>query len=351
MDCQYFLSFPQVLAMLNYKAPIPNLTLPALNCMVPDRQFLPQTRQALMNIQTVRSNALLLITAAIWGFAFVAQRVGMEYLGPFTFNAARFTLGSLSLLPLLFISRDERPASENILPRPSLKLVVFGGFSAGFMLFMGMSLQQVGLVYTTAGKAGFITSLYVVIVPILGLFWKQSTNPGIWLGAVLAAIGLYFLSVTERFSVSFGDLLEFFCAFFWAGQVLIIGWLSPKIPSVKLAFTQFVVCAVLSLVAAVMVEDISWNALVQATGPILYGGILSSGVAFTFQIMAQRHTHPALASIIMSMEAVFAAIGGWLLLGEILSMRGLMGCGLMLGGMLISQLWGLKKKTTVSVSF
>ena len=327
------------------------MTLPALNCMVPDRQFLPQTRQALMNIQTVRSNALLLITAAIWGFAFVAQRVGMEYLGPFTFNAARFTLGSLSLLPLLFISRDERPASENILPRPSLKLVVFGGFSAGFMLFMGMSLQQVGLVYTTAGKAGFITSLYVVIVPILGLFWKQSTNPGIWLGAVLAAIGLYFLSVTERFSVSFGDLLEFFCAFFWAGQVLIIGWLSPKIPSVKLAFTQFVVCAVLSLVAAVMVEDISWNALVQATGPILYGGILSSGVAFTFQIMAQRHTHPALASIIMSMEAVFAAIGGWLLLGEILSMRGLMGCGLMLGGMLISQLWGLKKKTTVSVSF
>lgn len=293
-----------------------------------------------MNIQTVRSNVLLLITAAIWGFAFVAQRVGMEYLGPFTFNAARFTLGSLSLLPLLFISRDERPASENILPRPSLKLVVFGGFSAGFMLFMGMSLQQVGLVYTTAGKAGFITSLYVVIVPFLGLFWKQSTNPGIWIGAILAAIGLYFLSVTERFSVEFGDLLEFFCAFFWAGQVLIIGWLSPKIPTVKLAFTQFVVCAVLSFMVAVVFEDISWNALVQATGPILYGGILSSGVAFTFQIMAQRHTDPAHASIIMSMEAVFAAIGGWLLLNEILSMRGVMGCGLMLGGMLISQLWG-----------
>lgn len=293
-----------------------------------------------MNIQTVRSNVLLLITAAIWGFAFVAQRVGMEYLGPFTFNAARFTLGSLSLLPLLFISRDERPASENILPRPSLKLVVFGGFSAGFMLFMGMSLQQVGLVYTTAGKAGFITSLYVVIVPFLGLFWKQSTNPGIWIGAILAAIGLYFLSVTERFSVEFGDLLEFFCAFFWAGQVLIIGWLSPKIPTVKLAFTQFVVCAVLSFMVAVVFEDISWNALVQATGPILYGGILSSGVAFTFQIMAQRHTDPAHASIIMSMEAVFAAIGGWLLLNEILSMRGVMGCGLMLGGILISQLWG-----------
>jgi drug/metabolite transporter (DMT)-like permease len=135
-------------------------------------------------------------------------------------------------------------------------------------------------------------------------------------------------------------MLEFFCAFFWAGQVLIIGWLSPRIQSVKLAFTQFVVCAVLSLMVAVMFEDISWNALVQATGPILYGGILSSGVAFTFQVMAQRHTHPAHASIIMSMEAVFAGIGGWLLLNEILSMRGLMGCGLMLCGMLLSQLWG-----------
>jgi len=293
-----------------------------------------------MNIQSARSNALLLITAAIWGFAFVAQRVGMEYLGPFTFNAARFILGSLSLLPLLFISRDQRPASENIIPRPGWKLVVFGGFSAGFMLFMGMSLQQVGLVYTTAGKAGFITSLYVVIVPILALFWKQSTNPGTWFGAILAAIGLYFLSVTQRFTIEFGDLLVFFCAFFWAGQVLIIGWLSPRIQSVKLAFTQFVVCSALSLMVAVVFEDISWDALVRAIWPILYGGVLSSGVAFTFQVMAQRNTHPAHASIIMSLEAVFAAIGGWLILNEILSMRGLMGCGLMLGGMLLSQLWG-----------
>jgi drug/metabolite transporter (DMT)-like permease len=293
-----------------------------------------------MNIQTAKSNTLLLITAAIWGFAFVAQRVSMEYLGPFTFNAARFLLGSLSLLPLLFISRDQRPASENIQPRPGRKLVIFGGFAAGFMLFMGMSLQQVGLVYTTAGKAGFITSLYVVLVPILALFWKQSTNPGTWIGAALAAIGLYFLSVTEKFTIEFGDLLVFFCAFFWAGQVLIISWLSPRIPSVKLAFTQFVVCAILSLGVAAIVEDISWKALAQAIGPILYNGILSSGVAFTFQVIAQRHTPPAHASIIMSMEAVFAAIGGWLLLNEILSMRSLMGCGLMLGGLLISQLWG-----------
>jgi len=293
-----------------------------------------------MDIQTAKSNSLLLITAAIWGFAFVAQRVGMEYLGPFTFNAARFTLGSLSLLPLVFISKGQRPPLKNIQPRSDIKLLIFGSFSAGFMLFMGMSLQQVGLVYTTAGKAGFITSLYVVIVPILALFWKQSTNPGTWIGAALAALGLYFLSVTQKFTIEFGDLLVFFCAFFWAGQVLIISWLSPRIQSVKLAFTQFAVCAVLSLVIALIFEDISWKALAQAIWPILYNGILSSGVAFTFQIMAQRHTHPAHASIIMSLEAVFAAIGGWLLLNEILSLRSLMGCGLMLGGLLISQLWG-----------
>jgi drug/metabolite transporter (DMT)-like permease len=303
-----------------------------------------------MNIQTVKSNTLLLITAAIWGFAFVAQRVSMEYLGPFTFNAARFLLGSMSLLPLLFISRDQRPAAGNIRSRPGWKLLIFGGFAAGFMLFMGMSLQQVGLVYTTAGKAGFITSLYVVIVPILALFWKQSTNPGTWIGAALAAIGLYFLSVTEKFTIEFGDLLVFFCAFFWAGQVLIISWLSPRIPSVKLAFTQFVVCAVLSLGVAVIVEDTSWKALTQAIWPILYNGILSSGVAFTFQVIAQRHTHPAPASIIMSMEAVFAAIGGWLLLNEILSMKSLLGCGLMLGGMLISQLWSPGTKAVASFS-
>lgn len=297
-----------------------------------------------MDIQTAKSNSLLLITAAIWGFAFVAQRVGMEYLGPFTFNAARFMLGSLSLLPLVFISRGQRPPSQNIQPHPDKKLVIFGGFSAGFMLFMGMSLQQIGLVYTTAGKAGFITSLYVVIVPILALFWKQSTNTGTWIGATLAVIGLYFLSVTDKFTIEFGDLLVFFCAFFWAGQVLIISWLSPRIQTVKLAFTQFAVCAALSLIAAVISEDISWKALVRSAWPILYNGILSSGVAFTFQIMAQRHTHPAHASIIMSLEAVFAAIGGWLLLNEILSARGLLGCGLMLCGMLLSQLWGAKKK-------
>ena len=254
---------------------------------------------------------------------------------------------SVATLVLLFLTAIPAQAQLNVLSVDCTPFVSPNPFTSfGPDNTMGMSLQQVGLVYTTAGKAGFITSLYVVLVPILALFWKRSTNAGTWIGAALAAIGLYFLSVTERFTIEFGDLLVFFCAFFWAGQVLIISWLSPKIQSVKLAFTQFVVCAVFSFVIAIIFEEISLKSLVQATWPILYNGILSSGVAFTFQVVAQRHTHPAHASIIMSMEAVFAAIGGWLILNEVLGLRGLLGCGLMLCGMLLSQLWGLMNKTS-----
>lgn len=299
-----------------------------------------------MNAQTLKSDALLLIAATIWGFAFVAQRIGMDYVGPFTFNGARFALGAVSLLPLLLISRDERYATQNILPHPGLKKEAAGGFFAGFMLFIGISLQQVGLVYTTAGKAGFITCLYVIIVPIMTLFWRQSTSPGTWLGAAFAVIGLYMLSITEKFTFEFGDLLEFFGAFFFAAQVIAVGWFSLKIRPIKLAFYQFVTCSILSLIIAGLFEEISLDGLIQAIWPILYGGILSSGVAFTFQVIAQRHTHAAHAAILMGLEGVFAAVGGWLLLDETLSLRGIIGCGLMLSGMMLSQLWGVVGKNS-----
>jgi drug/metabolite transporter (DMT)-like permease len=291
-----------------------------------------------VNIRTLKSDALLLVTATLWGLAFVAQRVGMDHVGPFTFNGVRFALGSLSLLPLLLISRKQVSVGRNIAPRASAKTLIFGGTLAGVALFTGASLQQVGLVYTTAGKAGFITGLYVVIVPILGLFWGQRPGYGTWTGAFLAAVGLYFLSVTEEFTISFGDLLELAGAFFWAGHVLIIGWLSPKIASIKLAFLQFAICSILSLITAVFAEAITLQGLVRATIPILYGGLVSVGVAYTLQVVAQRDAHPAHAAILLSMEAVFAAIGGWLILGETLSTRGLLGCTLMLSGMLLSQL-------------
>jgi drug/metabolite transporter (DMT)-like permease len=299
-----------------------------------------------MKSVTVKSDALLLTTAIIWGFAFVAQRVGMDYVGPFTFNGIRFAIGSLSLLPLVAMSRERPAATHKILPPPGLKTVFLGGTALGLALFSGASLQQIGLVYTTAGKAGFITGLYVIIVPLLGLFWRQRPRIGTWIGAVLAAVGLYFLSVTEEFTIEPGDLLVLIGAFFWATHVLIIGWLSPRINPVKLAFSQYLACSVLSLITACIVEDITMLSIFQAAIPILYGGLLSVGIAYTLQVIAQRDAHPAHAAILLSLEAVFAAVGGWLILGEIISARGLFGCGLMLVGMLLSQLWGLMGKTS-----
>lgn len=283
---------------------------------------------------TLKADCLLLITAMIWGFAFVAQRVGMDYVGPFTFNAVRFALGSLSLIPLILLLQKRQPQPQAQTNKPFLK----GGLLAGVALFAGASLQQAGLVHTTAGNAGFITGLYVVIVPILGLFWRQRPHAGTWIGTILAAVGLYFLSITDAFTISFGDLLVLCGAFFWAGHVLLIGWLAPQTNSLKLASAQFAVCSLLSFLTAFVVETITLEAVWQAAVPILYGGLGSVGIAYTLQVIAQRDAHPAHSAIILSLEGVFAAIGGWLLLNEVLSGRGLLGCGLMLAGMLLSEM-------------
>jgi len=293
-----------------------------------------------MKAALVKSDLILLLTAAIWGFAFVAQRVGMDYVGPFTYNGVRFALGSLTLAPLLLAGRKGlgRPA----LPVTHL-MFILGGGALGAILFVAASLQQVALLYTTAGKAGFITGLYVVIVPILGLFWHQHPSAGTWAGAVLAAAGLYLLSVTESFRMEYGDLLVLVSAVFWSFQVLMVAWLSPRTRPVELAFYQFSVCSLLSLTTAVLFEAVAWASIFAASVPILYGGVLSVGVAYTLQVVAQRSAHPAHASILMSLETVFAALGGWMLLGETLSLRGGVGCGLLLAGMLLSQLWALKK--------
>ncbi len=287
--------------------------------------------------QVLKSNLLLLITATIWGFGFVAQRMGMDHVGPFTFNGVRFALGSISLLPLLYVTRTRRAMYAEILPAADAKTVAWGGSLAGIALFLGASLQQVGLVYTTAGKAGFITGLYVVIVPLLGLIWRQRPDLGTWIGAVLAAWGMYLLSVTEDFTVEFGDLLVFIGAFFWAGHVHLLGWLSPKIDSIHLAFSQFVACSLFSLITAILTEVITLSGIIAAAVPLFYGGVCSVGVAYTLQVVGQRNANPSHAAIILSMEAVFAAIGGWMILGEVLSPRGLTGCALMMTGMVLSQ--------------
>ena len=292
-----------------------------------------------MQGKALKSDLLLLFIAAIWGGGFVAQRQGLEFVGPFTFNGVRFALGSLSLLPLVLIGRRQRNRSPGVLPGAGTRPLLLGGTLAGAALFLGASLQQVGMVYTTAGNAGFITGLYVVIVPLLGLCWGQRPSLGTWLGALLAACGLFLLSVTARFTIGSGDLLELIGAFFWAGHVLLIGWFSPRLDALKLSAVQFAVCSLLSLITAFCLETVSLAAILRAAFPILYGGLISVGVAYTLQVVAQRDAHPAHTAVILSAEGVFAAFGGWLLLGEVLGPRGALGCTLMLTGMLFSELW------------
>lgn len=286
---------------------------------------------------------LLALTALIWGFAFVAQRVGMDYVGPFTFNGVRFALGGLSLLPLIWMTGKQRrrqAINAGTLCRMTL---------VGVVLFIAATLQQFGVAHTTAGKAGFITGLYVVIVPLMGLLWGQRAGIGIWMGAVAAAVGLYLLSVTGRLTIELGDVLVLIGAFFWAGHVQFIGWLAAELDPLELSLFQFVVCSTLSLVAALFTEPISFVAIGQAAAPILYGGVLSVGVAYTLQVVGQKGAHPAHAAIILSLETVFAMIGGWLILHETLSPRGLVGCALMLSGMLLSQLGARPTAQGVSV--
>jgi drug/metabolite transporter (DMT)-like permease len=295
--------------------------------------------QILKQSQTLQSDGLLLLAACIWGFAFVAQRLGMQHVGPFGFTGVRFALGCLVLLPLLF---RKGIRSEGALPRTgglfSLSSLG-GGLLAGLILFCGASFQQVGLVYTTAGNAGFVTGLYVVLVPILGTTLGHRTHAGTWVGTVLAAVGLYLLSGSERLSIAPGDLLVLIGACFWACHVHVIGWLSPRQEPLNIAVVQNGACAVLSLIVSAAWEHNTVGGYVSAAIPILYGGIMSVGVAFTLQVVAQMKVKPAHAAIIMSLEAVFAALGGWIFLGEILTPRAMTGCAFMLCGMLFSQLW------------
>ncbi len=296
----------------------------------------------------LRANLLLLLTAVIWGFAFVAQRSGMEHVGPFTFNAIRFLIGALALIPLM-TSLDRRREARAVVPLRDRSLLI-GGLLAGFVIFAAATLQQVGIVYTTAGKAGFITSLYVVLVPVLGLALGHRPPAAVWVGATLAAIGLYFLTIQEGLTIAWGDLLVLIGAFLWAGHVLLIGHLSPGTDPVKLAFLQFMACAALSAVAAALSETVTADAVRAALVPILYAGIMSVGVGYTLQVVAQGYTRPADTAIILSLEAVFAVVGGWILLDEELSLRALFGCGLMLAGILISQILGKPEDAAVEIS-
>ena len=290
------------------------------------------------NAQYFRSESLLLITAIIWGFAFVAQRAGMEYIGPYTFNGIRFALGSLVLLPFIAWRTKVQGRQEKNTSALKPKSFWYAGMIAGVVLFGGASLQQVGIAQTTAGKAGFITGLYVIIVPIIGIFKQQHAGRALWAGAFLALFGMYLLGITGSFKLLNGDFLVFLSAFLWAAHVQIIDHFSGRVDVIKLAALQFAICAIASSCMALITETITLPSILQASVPILYGGILSVGIAYTLQVVAQQKAHPSHAAIILSLETVFAALGGWMILNEKLSARALVGCSLMLAGMLIAQL-------------
>ncbi|HSQ34098.1 MAG TPA: DMT family transporter [Peptostreptococcaceae bacterium] len=298
------------------------------------------------------ANMLLLLTAAIWGFAFVAQRVGSQYVGAFTFNGVRFALGAISLIPLIifFDKRKKNDSSKEENTEVSTKKTIIYGVLVGAALYIAATLQQVGLIYTTAGNASFITSLYMVFVPLIGIFLKHKIGKNSWIGVGFAVIGLYLLSINENLSISYGDFLEVIGAVFWAIHILTIDNFSKKIDPLKLSCIQFATCSILSLATALIFETITMSGLSKALIPILYGGFLSVGVAYTLQVVAQKDAKPSHAAIILSMESVFGAIGGALLLGEIMSSRGYVGCVLILIGIIVSQIKFSPEKSSLEQS-
>ncbi|WP_338447828.1 DMT family transporter [Niallia oryzisoli] len=297
-----------------------------------------------MENNKVRGELLLSITALIWGTSFVAQRVGMDYIGPFTFTATRFLIGTLSLIPVILIMNRLNNKQQNNRPTGTKKDLLVGGLACGVALFFGISFQQAGLVYTTAGKAGFITALYIVLVPLLGLFIHKKVSKNVWIGVALAVVGLYLLCITEGFSISKGDVIVLCGTVFWAIHILVVDYFAPKVDGLKMSFIQFFVAGILSFVMALFAETIELSSILDSAGPILYTGIVVVGIAYTFQILGQRGTNPTVAAIILSMESVFAVISGMILLGESMSLKEMIGCIIMFTAVIIAQL-PAKKET------
>ena len=286
------------------------------------------------------SSLLLVLTALIWGSAFVAQQQGLDYAGPLTFNGTRSIIGSLVLIPVAAIFRPKEPTNK--------KHTILGGILCGVVLFAATNLQQAGLAYTEVGKAGFITTFYIVLVPVLGLFLGRRTGVVTWAAVILALGGLYCLCMTPgAFTLQKGDVMELACALFYAIQILIVDRCVSDADGVLLSCIQFAVIGVLSLIAAFIFEEPNFRQLWQGWVPLLYAGVLSSGVAYTLQIVGQKNLHPTVASLLMSLESAFAVLAGWVVLRQALSGRELIGCGLMLCAVVLVQLAPSKSEKTV----
>ena len=296
-----------------------------------------------------KSPALLFLTAVVWGVAFVAQSVGMDYVGPFTFNCIRCLIGAVVLVPCIWFLDGWKQRSDGAsCGRESAgapdgasdgsHALLAGGICCGLALFVASNLQQIGIQYTTVGKAGFITALYIVMVPVFGIFLKKRAGIRVWVSVALAVAGLYLLCITDRLALGKGDILVLLCAVVFAVHILVVDHFSAKTDGVRMSCIQFLVCGLLSGVCMLLTEHPEMRLILQAWQPILYAGVFSCGVGYTLQIIGQKGTDPTVASLILSLESVVSVLAGWLLLGQRLSVRELGGCALMFAAILLAQM-------------
>ena len=286
----------------------------------------------------LKNEGLLVLTALIWGSAFVAQRVGMDHIGPFAFNSLRCLMGSVVLIPLIIYRKKKMEKSEIPVVREDKKTLITGGILCGIAMAVASSLQQFGLIYTTAGKAGFITALYILIVPILGLLLGKKVGKKVWIGVAFAVVGMYLLCIKEGFSISKGDTLVMLCAVVFSIHILLISYFSPRVDGVKLSCVQFAICGIICAVPMFSIEKPTLEGILLSLIPLLYAGVLSCGVAYTLQIIAQKNVEPTVASLILSLESVFAVLTSWVVIHEALTPKEIFGCVLMFVAIIFAQL-------------
>lgn len=305
--------------------------------------------------RSIPGSVILLLAALAWGSAFVAQSLGADSVRPFTFNAARSLLGALVLVPV-FLTFDRVNPSPN---RGNKKSLWIGGALCGLLLFMACNLQQFSISYVDTagktaeeiqniekaniGKVAFLTALYIVLVPAFGIFMKKKVGVQVWLGVAVALLGMYFLCIKPGFTVSHGDIYAFLCAFAFAMQIIVVDEVVGKVDPIRLSCIQFLVCGALSSVCAIIFDKPALSDVISAWAPILYMGVVSSGLAYTLQIIGQARCKPVVASLVMSMESVFSALFGFLILNQAMSMREFLGCGLMLVAVVLAQIPGRKE--------
>lgn len=285
-----------------------------------------------------KNACMLLLTAFIWGTAFVAQSVGMDYLEPFTFNGVRCLIGAIALLPCIWFFNRGKEKENKVNDKNEKRDLIKGGIACGILLFAASSLQQIGLVYTAAGKAGFITAFYIVLVPVFGIFLHKKIGWKVWTAVAIALAGLYFLCITEAFTIGVGDIYVLLCALIFSVHILVVDHYAPKVDGVKLSCIQFLVAGIVSIPFMLILESPKMGNMMTSWFPLIYAGVFSCGIAYTLQILGQKNVNPAIASLILSLESSFSVLSGWVILGERLSARETIGCIMMFAAIILAQI-------------